>query len=370
MSPGYHPRSGEATPARVLVVDDSPEDRAAIAWQLGQAQGGSFDVREAGSGREAIRALANGAYDCVLLDYQMPGEDGLAVLDALQDSDGELPCTVVMMTGQGNERIAVQALQRGAEDYISKDLLLTGALSRSIANAVAKRRMRDRLRSHDRDLKMFVERAAHDLRSPAKHIALLADMLLGRSDGASGDPRLDDGLRLIARSSRHLDRLVRGIQFYTGTSRAAPERQQVALDEVLEDVRQVLADPITEAGARIEAEPLPMVWADPDGLAMVLQNLIANAIKFRGPDAPVVRLSAGGDDTAWRVTVADNGIGIPPADRLRIFEPFVRAGDHRAYEGTGLGLATCRLVVSAHGGEIWVDPDTETGATIHFTLPG
>lgn len=351
------------------MVDDSAEDRAAIAWQLERAPTVRFEVDEAGSGHQAIEAMTAGTYDCVLLDYLLPGQDGLALLDELQDGDGELPCTVVMVTGHGNETIAVEALERGVEDYIPKDLLLTAALQRTISNAVAKRRMRDRLRSQERELRMFVERAAHDLRSPTKHIALLADMLLAHMPGGTGDPQLDDRLRLIARSARHLDRLVRGIQSFTGAARMPIERQDVTLEEVLGDVREALAEQIAEAGARIETDALPVVRADPDGMALVLQNLIANAVKFRGAEPPVIRVSARARRHGWRVTVADNGIGIPPADRVRVFQPFMRVCDQRAYEGTGLGLATCRLVVEAHGGEIWVDAEVRSGTTIHFTLP-
>ncbi len=351
------------------MVGASPENRAAIACQLDRGPSFRFEVDEAGTGHEALEAITAGSYDCLLLDTLLPGDDGLALLDELQDGDGELPCTVVMATGHGDETMALEALERGVEDCIAKDLLRTAALQGTIANAVARRRMRDRLRSRERELRMFVERAAHDLRTPAKHIALLADMLLARMPDGSGDPYVGDKLCLIARSARHLDRLMRAIQSFTDAARMPLERQEVALDEVLGDVCEVLSEQISEAGARIAADALPVVRADPDGMALVLQNLIANAVKFRGGEPPLIRVTARDEREAWRVTVADNGIGLAPADRTRVFQPFVRGGDHAAYEGTGLGLATCRTVVEAHGGEIWVDAEVETGTTIHFTLP-
>lgn len=326
-------------------------------------------MREAETCAQGLEALSEESFDCVILDYFMPGDDGLAFLDELGGEDARLPCTVVMLTGQGNEQIAVEALKRGIEDYVVKDMLASELLVQTVLGAVTKRELRERVRQHEQELRMFLERAAHDLRSPAKHIGLLAEMLQERR--AQGDHQgVDDGLRLISRSARHLDRLIRGVRGFNSMSRLEVTADEVDLQEILEDVREVLAEPIEEAKARIEAERLPRVHGDADGLALVLQNLVANAIKFHTEAVPpAVRISAAEDERGWRVTVRDNGIGIAPKERESIFSPFVRGGDHRAYEGTGLGLATCRQVVAAHGGEIWVEPQVTDGTAIHFTLP-
>lgn len=336
--------------------------------QLQRSERAEFSVREAQTCAAGLEALAEETFDCVLLDYSLPGNDGIAFLDELGGDDGRLPCTVVMITGQGNEQIAVEALKRGIEDYVVKDMLASELLERTVLGSVTRRALRERVREHEQELRMFLERAAHDLRSPARHIGLLAEMLQDRA--ARGDREgVDEGLRLIARSSRHLDRLIRGVRGFNVASRQRVEAAEIALGELVDDVREVLSKEIEEAGARIEAEALPRVHADPDGMALVLQNLTANAIKFRGAAAPVVRITAHESAEGWHVTVCDNGIGVHPDEREQIFTPFVRGSEHGSYEGSGLGLATCRQVVAAHGGEIWVDPEVDAGTTIHFTLP-
>jgi light-regulated signal transduction histidine kinase (bacteriophytochrome) len=132
-----------------------------------------------------------------------------------------------------------------------------------------------------------------------------------------------------------------------------------------------LAGVIEDTGAEIAVGELPAVRVEAALLTAVFQNLIGNALKFRGPDPPLVRVSAeldtGGE--AWRFTVADNGIGIDPEYAERIFVIFQRLHTKEAYAGTGIGLALCRKIVEHHGGRIWLDTSVAAGTTFHFTLP-
>jgi signal transduction histidine kinase len=132
-----------------------------------------------------------------------------------------------------------------------------------------------------------------------------------------------------------------------------------------------LAGRIEDSGAIVEADDLPAVHGDPGLLTLVFQNLIGNAIKFRGADAPRVRIHARPDgDGAWEVSVADNGIGIEAEYAERIFVIFQRLHSRATYEGTGIGLAMCRKIVEHHGGRIWLSPDGDgPGASFHLTLP-
>jgi signal transduction histidine kinase len=119
----------------------------------------------------------------------------------------------------------------------------------------------------------------------------------------------------------------------------------------------------------VRVGPLPTVAADEAQLARVLQNLLANAVKFCAEPKPQVEVGAEREAGGWRIWVADNGIGIDPAQAERVFQMFQRLHDRRAYPGTGIGLAVCQRIVERHGGRIWFEPRPGGGTVFAFTLP-
>jgi signal transduction histidine kinase len=141
----------------------------------------------------------------------------------------------------------------------------------------------------------------------------------------------------------------------------------VALEQVMAEVAADLRPGLEAAGAALEVGPLPEVDGDPRQLRRVLQNLVANAVKFRGEAPPRVEVSALADREEWVVTVRDNGVGVDPEHAGRIFAMFSRVNGET--EGTGIGLSVCRRVVEAHGGRIWVEPAQGGGSAFRFTLP-
>ena len=136
------------------------------------------------------------------------------------------------------------------------------------------------------------------------------------------------------------------------------------------DVLSSLAAAVADARAQVSVGPMPMVLGDRLSLAQLLQNLVANALKFRSGPSACVWISAEREhDAMWRVTVADDGIGIDPRHRDRVFKMFQRLHDREAFEGTGIGLAICRKIVERQGGEIWVDGREGGGSVFSFTIP-
>ncbi len=134
-------------------------------------------------------------------------------------------------------------------------------------------------------------------------------------------------------------------------------------------VEASLAGRIGEAGAEVLRDPLPVVLADRSMLEQVLANLIGNAIKFRSEERPRVRVSAAREGDRWRISVADNGIGVPAEVRDEIFEPFRRLHARAEYDGYGIGLSTVKRIVGRHGGSIRVDAGNPGGSIFSFTLP-
>jgi signal transduction histidine kinase len=216
-------------------------------------------------------------------------------------------------------------------------------------------------RRMEAELRGFADMVAHDLREPVTGIAHLVTLLERKADRPP-DPAVLDLLRASTERARGL---IDGVLAYAraGELRLAPVDLGTLVDEVAADLRPRLE----EAGAALEAGPLPEVRGDAGQLRRLLQNLVANAVKFRGAEPPRIAVSADRGAERWTVTVADNGVGVAEADAGRIFGMFARAS--RDHDGTGIGLAVARRVVEAHGGRIWVEPAPGGGSAFRFTLP-
>ncbi|WP_299410635.1 ATP-binding protein [Acaryochloris sp. IP29b_bin.148] len=166
-----------------------------------------------------------------------------------------------------------------------------------------------------------------------------------------------------------MEELISDLLSYSRVGRAAIKIQAIDLEATLQQVTSDLEIAIEESNAIITAGALPTVSADPTQMRQLLQNLIANAIKYCRADVPTVRIWATQADEAWTISVQDNGIGIDPQFAERIFVIFQRLHNKAAYSGTGIGLAICKKIVECHGGKIWVESQEGQGATFSFTLP-
>jgi signal transduction histidine kinase len=216
-------------------------------------------------------------------------------------------------------------------------------------------------RRMEAELRGFADMVAHDLREPITGIAHLVTLLERRHE-TPPDPEVLDLMRASTERARGL---IDGVLAYAraGELELAPVALGTLMAEVAEDLRPRL----DAAGATLDVGKLPEVRGDARQLRRLLQNLVANAVKFRGERPPRVKVSAHAGREGWVIGVEDNGVGIAAHDAARIFGMFARAsGDH---EGTGIGLAVCRRVVEAHGGQIWVEPANGGGSVFRFTLP-
>lgn len=185
--------------------------------------------------------------------------------------------------------------------------------------------------------------------------------------------RLDDKAReYIAFAVEGVERMstmIRDLLSYSRVDAGQPPGP-LRLDDALRAAVAMLRAAIEESGAAVTCDTLPTVMADYAQVRQVLQNLLGNAIKFRAPQRPPrIHVNARPQDGWWVICVADNGIGIRPEHRDRVFELFRRLHPRGAYGGTGIGLAICRRIVERHGGRIWVEPGTTEGSVFCFTLP-
>ncbi len=227
-------------------------------------------------------------------------------------------------------------------------------------------RTQDELTRSNELLSLFAGQVSHDLRSPLT--AVLANTeLLATEPAVTADADVAELVGATHQAGRRMAAMIDTILGYARVG-AGLDRGRVALDDVLDDVLEDLGPRLAERSVQVRREPLPTVLADRTQVYAVLLNLVANAVKFNHAPAPEVVVTVAREDDGWRIAVADNGPGIPAADRETVFELHTR-GD-RSVEGSGIGLATARRAVEAHGGRIGVADAPSGGACVWFTLPG
>jgi len=219
------------------------------------------------------------------------------------------------------------------------------------------------------ELDQFASVVSHDLQEPLRMIASFTQ-LLERRYGGQMDERGRKYMGYIVQGAQRMQQMIHDLLAYSRVSTHARPWVEVDCNRLVEQVIFNLQATLQESGGKIEVSPLPVVKADEPQLFQVFQNLIGNALKFRRDEAPpLVQVSASREERAWRFAVADNGIGIDPQFKDRLFNLFQRLHTPDEYPGTGIGLALCRKIIRKHGGEIWFDSAPGKGSTFFFTIP-
>jgi PAS domain S-box-containing protein len=231
------------------------------------------------------------------------------------------------------------------------------------------KQIEEALRRSNADLQSFAYAVSHDLKQPLSNITSYLELLLDRYAGEVLDEKALQYIGHALTGSLHMAEIVDSLLQFSRVSQSGEQYERTDMSRVLEQVKENLATSIVESGATITSGPLPIVTAAPQQMVQVLQNLIANAIKFRGPQRPEVHVSAQKDDGAWQFAVRDNGIGIDPQYNDRLFKMFSRLHAQEEYEGTGIGLALVKRIVERHGGRVWFESELGKGSTFFFTIP-
>jgi PAS domain S-box-containing protein len=221
----------------------------------------------------------------------------------------------------------------------------------------------------NRGLEEFGHVASHDLQEPLRMVRCFTQLLL-RSLGHEATGECREYAGFIDKGAKRMEDLIRDLLAYSRTVRTGnPVVSDASLETALGDALSVVEARVTETGALITHEPLPVVPGDVTQLSHVFQNLLSNALKYRTPgQQPAVHISAKMQDEVWVVSIRDNGIGFEPMQAERIFGLFKRLHRDDEYPGTGLGLAICKRIIERNGGRIWAESEPLAGATFRFSL--
>jgi len=266
--------------------------------------------------------------------------------------------------------------------YTDRDLKIAESIGIQIAGAIANaflfnerklaeealKEKTEELARSNQDLEQFAYVASHDLQEPLRMVTSYVQLLAQRyKDKLDSDA--DEFIGFAVDGAIRMWKLINDLLTYSRVGTRAKELEPTDCETVLNQSLNDLKVAIEERGAVVTHDPLPTVMADHPQLGQLFQNLIGNAIKFRGNEPPRVHVSASRNDNGWTFSVRDNGIGIAPEYAERIFIIFQRLHGWKEYAGTGIGLAICKKIVERHGGRIWVESEVGKGTTFYFTLP-
>jgi signal transduction histidine kinase len=375
----------------VLIVDDTPANVRVLAEYL---DGHGFNVTVAQDGEEGLERARYGRPDLVLLDAMMPGWDGFETCRRLKADPATSAIPVIFMTALSDIGDKVRAYEAGGIDYITKPFHAEEVLARvnthlslrrmqcelEERNEALQREIRERQRAEqvlaersrelarsNAELERMAYIASHDLQEPLRMVASYVQLLERRYMGQL-DADAHEFIAFAVDGARRMQALIDDLLTISRVDTKARPLQQLELGEALAAALRSLRITMEERQAQVEAGELPVVLGDTAQLTQVFQNLLSNAIKFCQADPPRVSVTAQREGALWRIHVRDNGIGVPPEYRERIFGMFQRLHGRREYAGTGIGLAICQKIVERHGGAIRVEDAEGGGSDFTFTL--
>jgi signal transduction histidine kinase len=395
----------DSAPLRLLIVDDDEVDRMAVRRAIKNA-GIQIEVHEVETCAEAVRALKAEAFDCVFLDYRLPDQDGLVLVQIIR-SEGILS-PLIVLTGQGDEQIAVDLMKAGASDYLAKSKVSPGRLAQMLRNAIrvhqaeqqavlVNQRLKEsydllveqhqsleqqRQQIHQQNLQLthaaelksrFLATVSHELRTPLNAILGFSQMLLRPSKGNLSDKQTEMVQRIFTNGKNLLEMLNEVLDF----SRIEANRLDLKPESF--NLEHLITATVNEMRSLAELKQLTLateihlqnavVLNDPVRLRQVLVNLLSNAIKFTDAGKVWVEAKEISPDRL-SIAVHDTGIGIAPEHVAYIFEAFrqVDQTDTRKYAGTGLGLAITQTLTQLMGGTITVTTQLGQGSTFQIEL--
>jgi signal transduction histidine kinase len=266
------------------------------------------------------------------------------------------------VNGGGPREIA----QLGADVEAMRQRILDEVAELERAHAMLDRRTRELERSNA-DLEQFAYVASHDLQEPLRKVASFCQLLQRRYQGLL-DERGEQYIEYAVDGAKRMQVLINDLLAFSRVGRKPGEHVVADAGRLVDDALANLEVALSLSGGKVDRGELPEVRVEPALMTAVFQNLIGNALKFKGETPPEVRVAADRDGDDWVFTVSDNGIGIDAEYAERVFALFQRLHTRSAYPGTGIGLALCRRIVEYHGGRIWLDTEAE-GTTFRFTVP-
>lgn len=317
------------------------------------------------SGQSHIEILGANFRDILPLKVSPPGTDPVAaILNAVRD---ETPYYDFDKDGRRLILEITGSIFHVADGPKSVILVIRDVTADKDNETLIKKKSEELARSNE-ELQQFALVASHDLQEPLRMVQAFTDRLKKHLEG-SLDEQGAKYMNYVTDGAIRMRTLIQDLLAYSRAGRGELNRVPTDFNELVNEAAEPLAEDFEKTGMKLIREPLPKLTVSPVLMRQVFQNLFANALKFRGPDQPTLRVFSRQGDGGWTISVQDNGIGLDPKYRFKVFEIFQRLHSIAQYPGTGIGLAICKKIVERHGGRIWVESEEGEGATFSFFLP-
>jgi signal transduction histidine kinase len=396
---------------KILLFEDNPGDAGLIEEMVNDSINYSYGLKIAETLEDGMNLLKNDSYDIILLDLGLPDSDGINTFLNVQKESSETP--IIILTGLNDEDIGINAVKKGAQDYLTKGMVDPDLLERSIKYSIERKKVQIELQKYHDNLEKQVEKrtieldnankrlkieiedhkktevtlekylaelkrsnselqqfayvASHDLQEPLRMVSSFTQLLAKKYKGQL-DSDANEFIKFAVDGAQRMQMLINDLLAYSRVSSRVEEFQLVDLEKVFNESLLNLKVSIDDNDARITCDSLPTIVADQSQIIQLFQNLIGNAIKFRSDETPEIHIAVEEGEDEWIFRVIDNGIGIDSQHNERIFRVFQRLHERDSYPGTGIGLSICEKIVERHGGDIWVDSKLGNGSTFSFTI--
>ena len=357
----------------ILLVEDNPGDRRLICEMLAEARSVTFDIQHADRLQAGLEYLGENRVDVVLLDLGLPDSQGLETLSKMYTQVSEVP--IVVLTGLDDEMTGVQAINKGAQDYLIKGQIDTNLLARTIRYAIERKQGEERerqlhlqldLSNRLASLGVMVEGIAHEINNPLVSVIGIAELLMEEDI----PKKARESVKTIIDNGQRIANIVTGLNAFAQQQEL--KRTYVDVNNIIQDTLAMRAYSLETNNIEVTAQldpTLPLTMADVDQLQQVFLNIVINAEmgmkSALGKGNLLIKTET--IENTIKISFTDDGPGIPEANLIHLFDPFFSTRE--VSQGIGLGLSVCYGIIAGHNGQIYARNGLSKGAVFIVELP-
>ncbi len=376
---------------KVLLVEDDEDDYVFIRDLLMEMEKADVDLDWVSTYHEGMAKITDRQYDVCLLDYHLGAQDGIAFIAEGQSTLLTVP--IIILTGQGDYGVDVEAMRNGAADYLVKDQINPDLLERVIRYTVnrsktthalrkAKSELEvrvnertaelesayDSLKKSSQELKLFAYSTVHDLKSPAISVYGLTRRLIENFQDQL-TPKTKQYVSHIMHGAEQILSLVEKINILIAAKESPLHIERLDPGDIIADIFQEFSQPIGARRISFKTpDSFPPIRADRLSLMRCLRNLIDNTLKYGGEELSTIELNLEEREQYFIISLRDDGIGMNASDTETIFDPFQRSISSKGTEGSGLGLAIVKEIAEKHKGGVWIQTGRKKGITFFMSI--